>query len=96
MPLSIATSPARPSCSRAGSTRRACTIARATSEFTAASLVERVPLRDTTTLSDRLGASPEWVMVIAGLAALAVALVARRRAHTVGDRRTGANEEENA
>jgi apolipoprotein N-acyltransferase len=64
--------------------------------FTPAALVERVPLRAAATLSDRLGASPEWVMVIAGLAALAIALVARRRAHRVGDRRGSANEEENA
>jgi apolipoprotein N-acyltransferase len=64
--------------------------------FTPAALVERVPLRAATTLSDRLGASPEWMLVIAGLAALAIALVARRRAHRVGDRRGSANEEENA
>jgi apolipoprotein N-acyltransferase len=72
------------------------TVTQQTGLFTPAALVERVPLRSAATLSDRLGASPEWVMVIAGLAALAIALVARRRAHTVGDRRTGANEEENA
>jgi apolipoprotein N-acyltransferase len=50
--------------------------------FTDAALVERVPLRSTTTLSDRLGVYPEWVMVIAGLGALAVAVMARRRART--------------
>jgi apolipoprotein N-acyltransferase len=50
--------------------------------FTDAALVERVPLRSTTTLSDRLGAIPEWVMVIAGLGALAVAVMVRRRRRT--------------
>ena len=34
--------------------------------FTPAALVERVPLRTATTLSDRLGATPEWVMAAAG------------------------------
>ena len=66
--------------------------------FTPAALVERVPLRSTATLSDRLGASPEWVMVIAGLGVLATALTlrVRRRAKVeVGDRRTSADEEEN-
>ncbi|MCT2581681.1 apolipoprotein N-acyltransferase [Actinophytocola gossypii] len=48
--------------------------------FTDAALVERVALRSTTTLSDRLGSSPEWVLSLAGLAALAAAIVIRRRA----------------
>ena len=47
--------------------------------FTPAALVERVPLRSTTTLSDRLGSSPEWVLTILGLGALAAAIVVRRR-----------------
>jgi apolipoprotein N-acyltransferase len=47
--------------------------------FTDAALVERVPLRSTTTLSDRLGSSPEWVLAILGLGAFAAAVVVRRR-----------------
>jgi apolipoprotein N-acyltransferase len=47
--------------------------------FTDAALVERVPLRSTTTLSDRLGSSPEWVLTILGLGAFAAAVVVRRR-----------------
>jgi apolipoprotein N-acyltransferase len=47
--------------------------------FTDAALVERVPLRSTTTLSDRLGSSPQWVLTILGLGALAAAAVVRRR-----------------
>jgi apolipoprotein N-acyltransferase len=42
-------------------------------------LVERVPLRSTTTLSDQLGPAPEWAMVLVGLGALGVAIVIRRR-----------------
>jgi apolipoprotein N-acyltransferase len=72
-------------------------VSQRTGLFTPAALVERVPLRSTATLSDRLGASPEWVMVIAGLAALGYALSVRwrRRRHEVGDRRASAIEEEN-
>jgi apolipoprotein N-acyltransferase len=47
--------------------------------FTDAALVQRLPLRSTTTLSDRLGPSPQWVMTIAGLGALAAGIVVRRR-----------------
>ncbi len=50
-----------------------------TGMFVPAALVERVPLRSTTTLSDQLGPAPEWVMALAGLAALGVAIVLRRR-----------------
>jgi apolipoprotein N-acyltransferase len=46
---------------------------------TAAELEARVPLRDTLTLSDRVGAAPEWIMAIAGLLACAFALFAARR-----------------
>lgn len=73
-------------------------VSQQTGLFTPAALVERVPLRSTTTLSDRLGGWPELVMVIVGLVALAVGVVARRRAgvearrsdeqgEAVGDRR---------
>jgi len=47
--------------------------------FTDAALVRSLPLRSTTTLSDRLGSSPEWVLTILGLGALAAAVVVRRR-----------------
>ncbi|HEU5473811.1 MAG TPA: apolipoprotein N-acyltransferase [Actinophytocola sp.] len=71
-------------------------ISQRTGLFTPAALVERVPLRSATTISDRLGALPEWVMVFAGLAALTTALAVRRRRRTstVGDRRARADEEE--
>lgn len=54
-------------------------VAASTGLFTPAALVARVPLRATTTLSDRLGPAPEWAMTVVGLAALAAALVGRRR-----------------
>jgi apolipoprotein N-acyltransferase len=41
--------------------------------FAPAALVERVPLRTTTTLATRLGAVPEWILTAAGLVAFAVA-----------------------
>ena len=47
--------------------------------FTDAALVERVPLRSTTTLSDRLGSSPAWVLTILGLGAFAAGVLVRRR-----------------
>ncbi|OLR93753.1 apolipoprotein N-acyltransferase [Actinokineospora bangkokensis] len=52
--------------------------------FTPAALVARLPLRSTTTMSDRLGVWPETAMVALGLAALVVALVAGRRARSAG------------
>ncbi len=54
-------------------------VSRQTGLFTDAALVERVPLRSTTTLSDRLGSSPDWVLTILGLGAFAVAVAVRRR-----------------
>ncbi|UVS79347.1 apolipoprotein N-acyltransferase [Actinokineospora sp. UTMC 2448] len=59
-------------------------ITRSTGLFTPDALVERVPLRTETTMAHRLGAWPEWVMVVAGLAALAAALVAGGRARRTG------------
>ena len=41
--------------------------------FAPAALVERVPLRTTTTLATRLGAVPEWMLTAAGLVAFGVA-----------------------
>jgi apolipoprotein N-acyltransferase len=56
-------------------------ITQQTGLFTPAALVATVPLRSTTTLADRLGAWPEWVLVGAGLIALGfgIATKARRR-----------------
>jgi apolipoprotein N-acyltransferase len=53
-----------------------------TSLFTPAALVATVPLRSTTTLADRLGAWPEWVLVAAGLLALAFGIATRARRRT--------------
>ena len=47
--------------------------------YTAATLVASVPLRTTATLATRLGAWPEWVASVTGLAALALAIGARLR-----------------
>lgn len=51
--------------------------------FTQQLLVERVPLRGETTLADRLGATPEWVLSVLGILAVGVAgagsVRARRR-----------------
>lgn len=56
------------------------TVTQSTGMFTDAALVERVPLRSTTTLSDQLGPFPEWGMAAMGLGALVFAIVLRRRA----------------
>ncbi|GHF34099.1 apolipoprotein N-acyltransferase [Amycolatopsis bartoniae] len=63
-------------------------ILQSTSEFTAASLVGRVPLRDTTTLSDRLGAWTEYGQVGAALAAVLAGLVVRLRTRRAGAENT--------
>jgi apolipoprotein N-acyltransferase len=55
------------------------TITQQTGLFTAATLVATVPLRSTTTLADRLGGWPEWVLVAAGLLALAFGITTRAR-----------------
>lgn len=54
-------------------------VSQQTGLFTDAALVEKLPLRSTTTLSDRLGPVPEWIMVAVGLGALALAVIAARR-----------------
>ncbi|WP_158889435.1 apolipoprotein N-acyltransferase [Amycolatopsis anabasis] len=59
-------------------------ISASTSLFTAASLVERVPLRQTTTLSDRLGAWTEYGLVGAALAGVLAGLVVRSRTRRGG------------
>ena len=49
--------------------------------YTPGVLVDRVPLRTTTTLATRLGAGPEWVLAALGVAAAAAGagLAVRRR-----------------
>jgi apolipoprotein N-acyltransferase len=42
-------------------------------EFTPVLQVERVPLRTSRTISDHLGAAPEWVLALLGFAAAAIA-----------------------
>jgi apolipoprotein N-acyltransferase len=54
-------------------------VTQSTGMFVPGALVERVPLRSTTTLSDQLGPAPEWAMVVVGLGALGVAIMIRRR-----------------
>jgi apolipoprotein N-acyltransferase len=58
-------------------------ITQETGLFTPAALVATVPLRTSTTLADRVGAWPEWVMVAAGLLALAFGIRARARERRV-------------
>jgi apolipoprotein N-acyltransferase len=53
------------------------TVVRATGQFTADILVERVPVRSGSTLATRLGGAPEWVLV--GMAVVAVAAAVRAR-----------------
>jgi apolipoprotein N-acyltransferase len=47
-------------------------------EFTQDALVVRVPLRTGLTLADRLGAVPEWLLALVGLAAVVAAVVLGR------------------
>jgi apolipoprotein N-acyltransferase len=49
------------------------TVTTATSSFTPDVLVDATPLRATTTLADRLRATPEWVLLAAGLAGVGFA-----------------------
>nr|WP_229928676.1 apolipoprotein N-acyltransferase [Kitasatospora xanthocidica] len=56
------------------------TVQQRTEELTPAELSATVPLRDGTTVADRVGAAPEWTLAIGGLLACAAAvLVGRRR-----------------
>ncbi|MEV7358980.1 apolipoprotein N-acyltransferase [Kitasatospora sp. NPDC091276] len=56
------------------------TVQQRTEELTAAELSAVVPLRDGTTVADRVGAAPEWTLALAGLLACgAGVLVGRRR-----------------
>ena len=63
-------------------------VAQQTTLFTPAALVMSVPLRSTTTLSDRVGEWPEGTMVVAGLLALVFAAAARRRNRPTPTRQT--------
>ncbi|MDP9431558.1 MAG: apolipoprotein N-acyltransferase [Actinomycetota bacterium] len=56
--------------------------------FTAETLVERVALRDSLTLADRLGPAPEWLLTATALLALAAALRRRSRPAGVAQRAT--------
>jgi apolipoprotein N-acyltransferase len=56
------------------------TVTARTQQFTPAALVDRTTLRTTVTLASQLRSDPEWAVVALGLVAIAVALVARRRA----------------
>lgn len=59
-------------------------LSQSTELFTPASLVERVPLRQTTTLSDRLGPWPEYALVTAAFAGVVRGVVLRWRARHSG------------
>jgi len=53
-------------------------------EFTAGYLEQQVPLRDTLTVSDRVGAAPELLAALAAIVLIAVAAFGRRRGADVG------------
>jgi apolipoprotein N-acyltransferase len=55
-------------------------ITQQTGLFTPAALVATVPLRSTTTLADRLGAWPEWLLAACGLLALGFGIATKARA----------------
>ncbi|WP_412126516.1 apolipoprotein N-acyltransferase [Streptomyces xinghaiensis] len=56
-----------------------------TEEFTRDVITADLPLRDDTTVADRMGAAPEWVLAIVGLLSCAAAIALGRRGRT--DRR---------
>ncbi|WP_232240568.1 apolipoprotein N-acyltransferase [Kutzneria sp. 744] len=66
------------------------TVTRQSELYTAATLVAKLPLRTTATLATRLGAWPEWVASVTGLAALALAIGARLRNRSTTPRRAPA------
>ncbi|MGW9177689.1 apolipoprotein N-acyltransferase, partial [Streptomyces decoyicus] len=51
-------------------------------EFTQGVVSARIPLRDESTIADRVGAAPEWVLAIVGLLSCAAAVVVGRRGRT--------------
>ncbi|MEV7025214.1 apolipoprotein N-acyltransferase [Kitasatospora sp. NPDC093558] len=61
------------------------TVEQRTQELTPAELSATVPLRDGTTVADRIGATPEWTLAVGGLLACGAGLlVARRRRGSAG------------
>ncbi|MFF4952118.1 apolipoprotein N-acyltransferase [Streptomyces chattanoogensis] len=58
------------------------TVTRQIPEFTQGVVSARIPLRDETTLADRVGAAPEWALAIVGLLSCAVGVVISRRGRT--------------
>ncbi|MFT2015249.1 apolipoprotein N-acyltransferase [Streptomyces sp. 796.1] len=58
------------------------TIEQRTKEFTQDVLSARIPLRDDTTVADRLGAVPEWVLAMVGVLSCAAAIMVGRRGRT--------------
>lgn len=58
------------------------TIEQRTKEFTQDVLSARIPLRDDTTVADRLGAVPEWVLAMVGVLSSAAAIMVSRRGRT--------------
>ncbi|MFG2192021.1 apolipoprotein N-acyltransferase [Streptomyces sp. NPDC048639] len=60
------------------------TIDQRTEEFTRDVLTARLPLRDHTTVADRVGAGPEWALAMVGLLSCAGAIVLGRRDRTRG------------
>ncbi|MBB5938376.1 apolipoprotein N-acyltransferase [Streptomyces zagrosensis] len=58
------------------------TIEQRTKEFTQDVLSARIPLRDDTTVADRLGAVPEWVIAMVGVLSCAAAIMVARRGRT--------------
>ncbi|SHN23861.1 apolipoprotein N-acyltransferase [Streptomyces yunnanensis] len=51
-------------------------------EFTQGVVSARIPLRDETTLADRVGAAPEWLLAIVGLLSCGAAVIVGRRGRT--------------
>nr|WP_155073057.1 apolipoprotein N-acyltransferase [Streptomyces taklimakanensis] len=60
------------------------TIEQRTEEFTQDVLTADLPLRDETTLADRIGSAPEWALAIVGVLSCAVAHVLGRRGRAYG------------
>ncbi|MGW1077301.1 apolipoprotein N-acyltransferase [Streptomyces sp. NPDC002537] len=58
-------------------------------EFTRDVLSARIPLRDGTTVADRVGAAPEWTLAMVGLLSCAAALLIGRRGRTDEPQRKG-------
>ncbi|MGF1429329.1 apolipoprotein N-acyltransferase [Kitasatospora sp. LaBMicrA B282] len=66
------------------------TVESRTGELTAATLSADVPLRDSRTLADRVGAAPEWAISVLGLLTCAAAVLVERRRRRAGGPGPGA------